>query len=144
MLDIETAKELLGGLLLQLCLMGAFAFLGAGVICCLWRFCRKRLGGLWLRSRSQFVSLAIAAGIATGVAQKSTNNVPPNLNSPLPQMMQGGGSFQLGLTGLSGVGNLVNLVNPVQTTIDDISRGWRVESVTTNSEPFAAMPSNAV
>ena len=27
---------------------------------------------------------------------------------------------------------------------EDIARGWRVESVTTNAEPFAAMPSNAV
>ena len=144
MLDIETAKESFGGLLMRPCLVGAFAFLVAGVLCYLWRFCRKRLGGLWLRSRSQFVALMLAAGIATGVAQKSTNNVPPNLNSPLPQMMQGGGSFQSGFAGLSGVGNLVNPVNPVQTTIDDISRGWRVESVTTNSEPFAAMPSNAV
>jgi len=161
MLHIETAKELLGGLLLRSCLMGAFAFLGAGVLCCLWRFCRKRLGGLWLRSRSQFVALAIAAGIATGVAQKSTNNVPPNLNQP--QVQQGGGSSQTGLTGLSGSTglhgmlpndhlsqNLVNPVNPVQnnipgqTTNADIARGWHVESVTTNSEPFAAMPSNAV
>ena len=150
MLDIETAKELLGGALLRPCLMGALAFLVAGALCYLWKFCRKRLGGLWLRSRSQFVALMIAAGIATGVAQKSTNNVPPNMNSPLPQMMQGGGSFQLGLTGLSGVGNLVNPVNPVQNhipgqvTSEDIVRGYRIESVTTNSEPFAAMPSNAV
>ena len=146
MLDIELVKELLGGLLLRPCLMGAFVFLGACFLCCLWRFCRTRLGGLWLRSRSQFVALVIAAGIATGVAQKSTNNVPPNLNSPLPQMMQGDGSFQSGFTGLSGVGNLVNPVQNqilVQITSEDIARGWRIESVMTNSEPFAAMPSNA-
>ena len=132
MFDIETAKELLAGLLLQLCLMGAFAFLVAGVLCCLCRFCRKRLGGLWLRSRSQFVALMIAAGIATGVAQKSTNNVPPNLNSPSPSLL------------IPHPSSLIPLSNPVQTTSDDISRGWRIESVTTNAEPFAEMPSNAV
>ena len=152
MLDIETAKELLGGALLRPCLMGALAFLVAGALCYLWKFCRKRLGGLWLRSRSQFVALMIAAGIATGVAQKSTNNVPPNMNSPLPQMMQGGTSFQTGFTGLPfpvthspfPVPNPVQNNTSVQTTSDDISRGYRIESVTTNSEPFAAMPSNAV
>ena len=49
------------------------------------------------------------------VGGDKTNNVPPNLNSPLPQMMQDGGSFQAGFTGLAGMGNLVNLVNPIQT-----------------------------
>ena len=137
MLDFEAVKELLGGLLLRPCLVGAFAFLGAGVLCCLCRFCRKHLVGLWLHSRSQFVALVIAAGIATGVAQKTTNNVPPNLNSPLPQMMQGG----ISQAGFVGEGNLVN---PVQTSLDDIARGYRQESMTTNLEPFAEMPSNAV
>ena len=137
MLDFEAVKELLGGLLLRPCLVGAFAFLGAGVLGCLCGFCRKHLVGLWLRSRSQFVALVIAAGIATGVAQKTTNNVPPNLNSPLPQMMQG----VISQAGFVGEGNLVN---PVQTSLDDIARGYRQESMTTNLEPFAEMPSNAV
>ncbi len=137
MLDLEAVKELLGGLLLRPCLVGAFAFLGAGVLCCLCRFCRKHLVGLWLHSRSQFVALVIAAGIATGVAQKTTNNVPPNLNSPLPQMMQGG----ISQAGFVGEGSLVN---PVQTSLDDIARGYRQESMTTNLESFAEMPSNAV
>ena len=137
MLDLEAVKELLGGLLLRPCLVGAFAFLGAGVLGCLCGFCRKHLVGLWLHSRSQFVALVIAAGIATGVAQKTTNNVPPNLNSPLPQMMQGG----ISQAGFVGEGNLVN---PVQTSLDDIARGYRQESMTTNLEPFAEMPSNAV
>jgi hypothetical protein len=130
MLDLEAVKELLGGLLLRPCLVGAFAFLGAGVLGCLCGFCRKHLVGLWLHSRSQFVALVIAAGIATGVAQKTTNNVPPNLNSPLPQMMQGG----ISQAGFVGEGNLVN---PVQTSLDDIARGYRQESTTTNAEPFA-------
>ena len=90
--------------------------------------------------RSLLVGFAAAAIVATLTAQK-TNNVPPNMNQP--QMMQGGGSFQTGLTGLLGIGNIANLVNPVQTTIDEIARGWRVESVATNAAVSYAMPTNA-
>ena len=93
--------------------------------------------------RSLLLGFAAAAIVATLTAQK-TNNVPPNMNQP--QMMQGGGSFQTGftgLTGLVGIGSIMNLVNPVQTTIDDIMRGWRVESVTTNAAVLYAMPTNA-
>ena len=93
--------------------------------------------------RSLLLGFAAAAVVATLTAQK-TNNVPPNMNQP--QMMQGGGSFQTGftgLTGLVGIGSIMNLVNPVQTTIDDIMRGWRVESVTTNAAVSYAMPTNA-
>ena len=75
--------------------------------------------------RSLRLAFAVVAIVATLAAQK-TNNVPPNMNQS--QMMQGGGSFQpefTRLTGFAGEGNLVNLVNPVQTTIDEIARGWR-------------------
>ena len=98
---------------------------------------------------SQLVALSLLAAGSTLVAQK-TNSVPPNMNSPLPQMQQGGVFPQTGLTGLAGAGNLVNLANPVknnicvQTTIDDIDRGWRVECVTTNAAVSYAMPTNAV
>ena len=94
-------------------------------------------------SRSLLLGFAAAAIVATLTAQK-TNNVPPNMNQP--QMMQGGGSFQTGftgLTGLVGIGNLISLVNSAQTTIDDIMRGWRVESVATNAAVSYAMPTNA-
>ena len=95
--------------------------------------------------RSILLGFAAAATVATLAAQK-TNNVPPNMNSPLPQMMQGWFSQTgfTGLTGLAGAGNLVNLVNPVQTTSDDIARGWRIESVTTNESFSYEMPMNAV
>ena len=75
-----------------------------------------RLLSIW-RSLTAFGRVAVCMFLFVGflVADK-TNNVPPNLNSPLPQMMQGGISFQRGFTGLSVMGNLVNLVNPVQTT----------------------------
>ena len=93
--------------------------------------------------RSLLVGFAAAAVVATLTAQK-TNNVPPNMNQP--QMMQGGGPFQTGftgLTGLVGIGNIATLVNPVQTTIDNIMRGWRVESIMTNAAVSYAMPTNA-
>ena len=87
-----------------------------------------------------FKVVFVSAAFATcGIAQK-TNNVPQNLNQPLPPMQQGGGPFQMGLPGL---GNLLNLANPVQTTSDDVARGWRVESVTTNAAVSYAMPTNA-
>ena len=95
-------------------------------------------------SASLLLALSLLA-IGTGIVAQKTNNVPPNMNSPLPQMMQGGFSQTgfTGLTGLAGAGNLVNLVNPVQTTSDDIARGWRVESVATNAAVSYAMPTNA-
>ena len=92
--------------------------------------------------RSLLLGFAAAATVATLTAQK-TNNVPPNMNPS--QMQQGGGSFQTGLTGLTGFageGNPVNLVNPVQTTLDDIARGWRVECAATNENISYEMPSN--
>ena len=91
-------------------------------------------------SASLLLALSLLA-VGTSLDAQKTNNVPPNMNQP--QMMQGGGSFQAGLTGLLEIGNLMGLVNPVQTTIDDISRGWRVESVTTNAAVSYAMPTNA-
>ena len=79
-----------------------------------------RLLSIW-RSLTAFGRVAVCSFLLIGIliGGDKTNNVPPNLNLPLPQMMQGGISFQTGftgLTGLSGMGNLVNLVNPVQTT----------------------------
>ena len=54
-----------------------------------------------------------------------------------------------GVTGFSGARsrvplsqNPVNPVNPVQTTGEDIARGWRVESVATNAAGSYAMPAN--
>ena len=107
-----------------------------------------RLLSIW-RSLTAFGRVAVCSFLLIGVlvGGDKTNNVPPNLNSPLPQMQPGGGSFQTGFTGftgLSGIGNLVNLVNPVQTTIEDVARGWRIESVTTNTMFSFAMPSNAM
>ena len=120
--------------------------------CCAW------VGARALRKLSATLLLALAlfAAGATLTAQK-TNNVPPNMNQP--QMQQGGGFAQTGFTELTGLPgslphtpssqNPVNLVNPVQnnisvqTTSEDIARGWRVESVTTNAAVSYAMPTNA-
>ena len=82
-----------------------------------------------------------------------TNNVPPNLNLPLPQM-QGGVSFQTGFTGLTGFVGEGNPVNPVQDPItstnttrtlaaEDFARGFVMARVGTGEEIDFAPPSNA-
>ena len=116
-------------------------FVVAECVCIFAFLVRINVRALRRLSASLLLALSLLA-VGTSLDAQKTNNVPPNMNSPLPQMMQGP-SFQTGLTGLLGIGNLINLVNPVQATIDDISRGWRVESVTTNAAVSYAMPTNA-
>ena len=83
-----------------------------------------------------------------------TNNVPPNLNQPLPQMQQGGTLSQIGFTGLTGFVGEGNLVNPVQDpiastnttrtlTAEDFVRGFVMARVRTGEEIGFAPPSNA-
>ena len=83
-----------------------------------------RLLSVW-RSLTAFGRVAVCSFLLIGIliGGDKTNNVPPNMNSPLPQMQQGG-VFLTGLTGLTGLAgtlphtpsslNPVNLVNPVQ------------------------------
>ena len=69
-----------------------------------------------LRGLQRSFRLAFAAvAIVTTLAAQKTNNVPPNMSSPLPQMMQGGLSQTgfPGLTGFVGEGNLVFNLSPV-------------------------------
>ena len=66
--------------------------------------------------RSLLPGFAVAAAVATLTAQK-TNNVPQNMNAPLSQMQNVGGSFLTGFTGLTGFSGSGNPVNPVQNTI---------------------------
>ena len=87
-----------------------------------------------------------------------TNNVPPNLNQPLPQMQQRDILSQTGFTGLTGFvgeGNLVNPVNPVQDpitltnttrmlTAEDFERGFVMARVGTGEEVDFSAPSTAV
>ena len=114
-------------------------FVVAECVCIFAFLVRINVRALRRLSASLLLALSLLA-VGTSLDAQKTNNVPPNMNQP--QMMQGP-SFQTGLTGLLGIGNLINLVNPVQATIDDISRGWRVESVTTNAAVSYAMPTNA-
>ena len=86
-----------------------------------------------------------------------TNNVPPNLNHPLPQMQQGDILSQTGFTGLTGFvgeGNLVNPVNPVQDPItstnttrtldgDDFRRGFVLTRVGTGEAFSFDVPAGA-
>ena len=78
-----------------------------------------RLLSIWC-SLTAFGRFAVCAFLLIGIliGGDKTNNVPPNMNSPLLQMQQGGVFLTgfTGLTGLAGADNLVNLVNPVQTT----------------------------
>ena len=83
-----------------------------------------RLMSIW-RSLTAFGRVAVCSFLLIGIliGGDKTNSVPPNMNSPLPQMQQGG-VFLTGFTGLTGLSgallhtpsslNPVNLVNPVQ------------------------------
>ena len=85
---------------------------------------------------------------------RGTNNVPPNLNHPLPQMQQGDILSQTGFTGFVGEGNLVNPVNPVQDPITstnttrtleaaDFERGFVMTRIGTDEEFDFTPPPNA-
>ena len=80
-----------------------------------------RMLSIW-RSLTAFGRFVVCSFLLIGIliGGDKTNSVPPNMNSPLPQMqMQQGGAFLTGFTGLTGfvgAGNLVNFVNTVQTT----------------------------
>ena len=84
-----------------------------------------------------------------------TNNVPPNLNHPLPHMQQGDILSQTGFTGLTGFVGMGNPVNPVQDpitstnttrtlTAEDFERGFVMARVGTGEEVDFSAPSNAV
>ena len=83
-----------------------------------------------------------------------TNNVPPNLNHPLPHMQQGDILSQTGFTGLTGFVGMGNPVNPVQDpitstnttrtlTAEDFERGFVMARVGTGEEIDFAPPPNA-
>ena len=84
-----------------------------------------------------------------------TNNVPPNLNHPLPHMQQGDILSQTGFTGLTGFVGEGNPVNPVQDpitstnttrmlTAEDFERGFVMARVRTSEGVDFSAPSNAV
>ncbi len=91
-----------------------------------------RMLSIW-RSLTAFGRFVVCSFLLIGIliGGDKTNSVPPNMNSPLPQMQQGG-VFLTGFTGLTGLSgatglagslphtpsslNPVNLVNPVQNS----------------------------
>ena len=84
-----------------------------------------------------------------------TNNVPTNLNHPLPHMQQGDILSQTGFTGLTGFVGMGNPVNTVQDpitstnttrtlTAEDFERGFVMARVGTGEEVDFSAPSNAV
>ena len=117
MFDLESVRESIGGLLMQCCLAALSVVVAAYVP---WRLAKAAggpLGGLWRKSRSHLVALALFACCTTLDAQKTN-------------------------TMLRVIHRLVTSAQTVSE--DDIARGYRQESTTTNAEPFAEMPSNAV
>ena len=82
-----------------------------------------RLMSIW-RSLTAFGRFAVCSFLLIGmlIGGDKTNSVPPNMNSPLPQM-QHGGIFLTGFTGLTGLPGVLphapsspNLVNLVQSS----------------------------
>ena len=120
MCDFESLRESFGGLLMQVCLSALLLIACAGAIGKLVRVVDGPLGELWRRSRGAFAALAILALCMTLNADK-TNEMMRAIHR---FMMRGQPSLSVSET--------------------EISKGYRVDVVTTNSDPFAAMPSNAV
>ena len=77
----------------------ASVFLCVIAVICIYSLC-----ALGRKSALFLAVFAVFSGVATIEAQK-TNNVPPNMNSPLPQIQQGGGFSQTGFARLTGLGN---------------------------------------
>ena len=117
MFDLESVRESIGGLLMQCCLAALSVVVAAYVP---WRLAKAAggpLGGLWRKSRAIFIALAFLACCTTLDAQKT--------NTMLRVIQR--------------------LVTSAQTVSEDeIARGYRQEGATTNAEPFAEMPSNAI
>ena len=120
MSDLESLREMFGSLLMQVCL-SAFLLIACGVaVVKLAKATGGPLGELWRRSRGVFAALAMLALCMTLNADKTN------------EMMRAIHRFMMrGQPSLS--------VSEVE-----ISYGYRVEGVATNSDPFAALPSNAV
>ena len=109
-----------------------------------------RMLSIW-RSLTAFGRFTVCSFLLIGVliGGDKTNNVPPNMNSPLPQM-QHGGVFLTGFTGLTGLSegllhtpsslNLVNLANPVQNSFAERKvANWNIRGAWKDSFwlPFA-------
>ena len=120
MFDLESFRETFGGLLMQVCL-SAFLLIACGVaVVKLAMATGGPLGELWRRSRGAFAALAVLALCTTLNADK-TNEMMRSIHR---FVMRGQPSLSVSEA--------------------EISKGYRVEGVATNSDPFAAMPSNAV
>ena len=120
MFDLESVRESIGGLLMQVGLSAFLLIACAGAIGKLVRVVDGPLGELWRRSRGAFAALAMLALCTTLNADK-TNEMMRSIHRVV---MRGQPSLSVSET--------------------EISKGYRVDVVTTNSDPFAEMPSNAV
>ena len=114
MIDVIAAEEMLGNALAWVCLRGAGVLLAA--LALLW-FC-KVVGApitvLWRRLTPVGRTAACAMLLVGIIYGGSKTNGPP-----------------------------LRVIAPVAVSPEDIARGYRVECVTTNADPFAEMPSGA-
>ena len=117
MCDLESLRGIFGDLLMRVCLSVLLLIVCGSAIARLAKATGRPIGALWRKSRSIFVALALLACCTTLDAEKTNTML---------RVIHG-------------------LVTSVQTVSeDDIARGYRQESMTTNLEPFAEMPANAV
>ena len=117
MCDLESLRGIFGDLLMRICLSVLLLIVCGSAIARLAKATGRPIGALWRKSRSIFVALALLACCTTLDAEKTNTML---------RVIHG-------------------LVTSVQTVSEgDIARGYRQESMTTNLEPFAEMPSNAV
>ena len=117
MCDLESLRGIFGDLLMRVCLSVLLLIACGSAIARLAKATGRPIGALWRKSRSIFVALALLACCTTLDAEKTNTML---------RVIHG-------------------LVTSVQTVSeDDIARCYRQESMTTNLEPFAEMPSNAV
>ena len=126
----------------------------AGVLCALAAICVFALRALGRKSALFLAVFAAVSVVATITAQKTNgvNNIPPQ-QMMIPGEIQGGAaSCRANMAELEApppcgtpylLGTMLQGEEHATVTADDIARGWRVESVTTNAAVSCAMPTNA-
>lgn len=128
-------------------------FVAAGVLCAIVAICVFALRALERKSALFLAVFAAVSVVATLTAQKTNgvNNIPPQ-QMMMPGAIQGGAaSCRASMAELEApppcgtpylLGAMLQGEEYATVTADDIARGWRVESVTTNAAISYAMPVN--
>ena len=114
MVDLIAAGEVFRNALAWICLRGAVVLFAALALWRIGKVAGAPISAFW-RKLTAAGRAVVCAMLLVGVIYGGgkTNNVPPNMNQPLPQMQQGGGSFLKGFTGLTRFTRLPSPANPV-------------------------------